>query len=139
MEAHYAGAVPIELLKNEQDRIATAIKNIDQQTLASTSHFDNIENNLTIALDLLEHCGDAYKHAPEHIKRQFNQALFAKILIVGDDEAPGGMWLTAEYRAPFDSLITAMHLAPEQRSESDAAEPAETKKGRDLSVPTLSD
>lgn len=53
METHYAGAVPIELLKNEQDRIVTAIKNIDQQALALTSHFDNIECNLTIALDLL--------------------------------------------------------------------------------------
>ena len=112
-EAHYAGAVPLDLLKEKQDRIATAIKNIDQQTLASTSHFDTIEANLRLALDLAEACGTAYTTAPDHIKKLFNQAFFVRILVNPDAS------VRPELAPPFNHLLGPGAVAtPKQTKRS---------------------
>ena len=99
MEAHYAGAIPVDLLKREQDRIAGALLAIITKSNASTAHFDLVEQNLHTALDLAQNCGRAYANAPDHIKKLFNQALFERILVKQDGE------ITTEYAPPFDIIF----------------------------------
>ncbi len=105
LEAHYAGAVPIDLLGREQERITRALQKIASQLAATSLEFEAVERNLQLALDLTVDCGSAYHDAPEHIKRMFNQAFFEKVLVVQDDESIGDIRLEAELREPFDALL----------------------------------
>ena len=98
LEAHYAGAVPIDLLGREQERISRALNKIATQLAATSLEFEAVERNLQLALDLTVDCGAAYRDAPEHIKRMFNQAFFAKVLVIQDDESTGEVRLEAELR-----------------------------------------
>jgi DNA invertase Pin-like site-specific DNA recombinase len=124
MEAHYAGAVPIDLLGREQERISRALNKIVTQLAATSLEFEVVERNLQLALDLTVDCGAAYRDAPEHIKRMFNQAFFAKVLVIQDDESTGEVRLEAELREPFDTLLgsdlkaaeAALHRAHKPRT-----------------------
>ena len=99
LQAHYEGAIPLELLKREQDRIAVGLLGIANKLDASNVHFDVIEHNLQAALDLTVNCALAYKAAPDHIKKQFNQAFFKRILVNADTS------LDPELAPPFDVLL----------------------------------
>ena len=105
LEAHYAGAVPIDLLKREQERISRALQKIGSHLAATSLEFDAVERNLQLALDLTVDCGAAYRDAPEHIKRMFNQAFFEKVLVIQDDESSGDIRLESAFREPFDTLL----------------------------------
>ncbi len=99
MEAHYAGAVPLDLLKREQDRIATGLHDTAKKLGAGTEHHQRIETNLRLALDLAESCGTAYATAPDHIKKLFNQAFFFRILVNPDAS------VRPELAPPFNHLL----------------------------------
>jgi hypothetical protein len=81
MQAHYDGAIPLDLLKSEQDRITSGLRRVADKLGVSTAQFDVVARNLKAALDLTVDCASAYKTAPDHIKRQFNQAFFKRILV----------------------------------------------------------
>jgi site-specific DNA recombinase len=85
MEAHYAGAIPVDLLGQEQDRISKALASIKTELDATNEKWEVIERNLGLALDLATDSHAAYLSAPEHIRRLFNQAFFEKILILPDE------------------------------------------------------
>jgi DNA invertase Pin-like site-specific DNA recombinase len=133
MEAHYAGAVPIDLLGQEQERIAKALKKISSQLASTSLEFDAVERNLQLALDLTVDCGAAYRDAPDDIKRMFNQAFFEKVLIIQDDASTGDIRLEADFREPFDTLLgnelktaEAALLKPHTATKSDV----KARKGR---------
>ncbi len=129
LEAHYAGAVPIDLLGREQERISRALNKIATQLAATSLEFEAVERNLQLALDLTVDCGAAYRDAPEHIKRMFNQAFFAKVLVIQDDESTGEVRLEAELREPFDTLLGSDLKAAEAALER-AHQPRKAVKGR---------
>jgi hypothetical protein len=81
MQAHYADAIPLEVLKREQERIAASLLQIASKLEASSHKFDEVARNLQAALDLTVDCALAYRSAPDHLKRQFNQAFFRRILV----------------------------------------------------------
>ncbi len=131
MEAHYAGAISVDLLGKEQDRITTALAQIEHKLTATSAHFDVVEKNLQAALDLTEHCGNAYKTAPDHIKKLFNQALFERILVTCDDNSPGGISIRTELREPFNTLLSSeMREAERAWRLNINASPADDRKGR---------
>jgi hypothetical protein len=118
MEAHYAGAIPVDLLGQEQDRISKGLASIKTELDATNEKWEVIERNLGRALDLATDCHAAYTTAPEHIRRLFNQAFFEKILILPDDNDRVGVRLEAELAEPFDTLLTKA-----KRSAGDASGP----------------
>ncbi len=125
MQAHYEGAVPLDLLKSEQDRIAVGLRNIADKLTANNAHFDVLASNLKLALDLTVDCAFAYSTAPDHIKKQFNRAFFKRILVNADSS------LTPELTPPFDTLLDpSIHFACRQ-NQAEAAQ--ETKKPTPLS------
>ena len=105
MEAHYAGAIPVDLLGREQERISRSLREIEARTAATLTEFETIEENLARALDLAGDCGAAYEEAPDHIKRMFNQAFFEKVFVVQIDESLAGVEIDAKLREPFDLLL----------------------------------
>ncbi len=130
MQAHYGGAIPLDVLKAEQDRIASAMGRIASRIEASTSHFDIVEGNLRKALDLLEDCATAYSCAPDHIKRMFNQAFFKKILVNPD------LGIRAELAPPFDNLLSPeLHATVRSNQQKDHGLEENKEEATQLSSP----
>jgi len=87
LEAHYADALPLSLFKEEQLAIVDAIAAINHQIEVHDARFEVIESQRNRAVGIAENCGEAYRAAPEYIKRIFNQALFERIYVMGGDGA----------------------------------------------------
>ncbi len=104
LQAHYAGAIPLDLLKTEQDTIAREIARIDERTLAMEASNEDLRVNLDAAMSLAENCHEAYRRATPHQRRMINQAVFDRIYVHDDAEIDG---LLAE---PFDTLLDAETL-----------------------------
>ena len=81
MHAHYEGAVPLELLKEEQTQLTAELDHIERQLTAYQANITEIHQRLTQALDLLEDCHRLYQAAPPHLKKLLNQVFFERVLV----------------------------------------------------------
>ena len=91
LEAHYAGAIPLDLLKKEQEQLTSGILAIQRELDGYTADAALVEQHLTQALDLLEDCSQLYAVAPDRLKKLLNQVFFERILVnpaVDDDGRP---------------------------------------------------
>jgi DNA invertase Pin-like site-specific DNA recombinase/predicted nucleic acid-binding Zn-ribbon protein len=103
LEAHYADAIPLNLFKEEQGKIADAIAAIDSQLSLHDTKFGEVKRKLDKALAILENCGEMYTSAPEHMKRAFNQALFEKIYICPEDD--GTCAVKPKFAEPYGLIL----------------------------------
>ncbi len=99
LQAHYAGAVPLDLLKTEQDRISRELTDIKSRLAATNVEFDKIETCLNKALDYAVNCGNAYLRAGPQERRLLNQAFFTRIEFCEDD-------VQVELAEPFKALLS---------------------------------
>ncbi|MCE1178970.1 MAG: recombinase family protein [Micrococcales bacterium] len=104
LQAHYAGAIPLDLLKREQDRITASLETIEHRITAHHGHYAAARENLDDSLKLLSNAADIYEHADDANRRLINQALFKAIYIDEDNDVRVG------YRNPYDGLsIPGLH------------------------------
>ena len=96
MKAHYAGAVPIDILKEEQDRIKGELATAGALMTNSEIHWESLEDNLDRALSLASRVGSTYELANDQVRRQLNQAIFEQVHIEVD-----GSVLYARMNQPF--------------------------------------
>jgi len=101
LQAHYAGAIPLDLLKKEQDRITASLETIEHRISAHHGHYAAARENLDDSLKLLSNAADIYEHADDANRRLINQALFKAIYIDEDNDVRVG------YRNPYDGLSLA--------------------------------
>jgi len=117
LDAHYADAVPLSLLKTEQTRISKEIANAQERLSLVEGNYSSAERNLDRALSLVQDCEAAYRNASDKVRRQFNQAFFKRLLIDSDYNVDG------ELAAPFDVLLSdELHHAAAQRASDDLRE-----------------
>ena len=91
LKAHYEGAIPLDLLKKEQDQLTSGILAIQRELDGYTADAALVEQHLTQALDLLEDCQRLYLAAPDRLKKLLNQVFFERILVnpaVDEDGRP---------------------------------------------------
>ena len=81
LHAHYEGAVPLDLLKEEQAKLSTELDQIERQLAAYQADAAEVRQHLTQALDLLEDCYRLYQAAPNHLKKLLNQVFFQRVLV----------------------------------------------------------
>ena len=81
LHAHYEGAIPLDLLKEEQAKLSTELNQIERQLTAYQADITEIHQRLTQALDLLEDCHRLYTAAPAHLKKLLNQVFFDRVLV----------------------------------------------------------
>ena len=81
LHAHYEGAVPLDLLKEEQAELSTELNQIERQLAAYQADAAEVRQRLTQALDLLEDCHRLYSAAPAHLKKLLNQVFFQRVLV----------------------------------------------------------
>jgi hypothetical protein len=99
LDAHYADAIPLDLLKSEQDRLTTEIANAEGRLTEIEGDFNAAETNLQRALTRAGDCEATYREAEGNLRRQFNLAFFRRLLI-GDDYT-----VTGELAEPFDVIL----------------------------------
>ena len=85
LRAHLAGAVPLELLKPEQDRIAIELEQARQTIDALSQEFGEIEDILTMAVSIMECASAAYRASGPSGRRRLNQAVFDRIEVSIDE------------------------------------------------------
>ncbi|WP_170205955.1 recombinase family protein [Klugiella xanthotipulae] len=109
LEAHYNDAIPIDMLREEQKRLDTELNTV-------TRHLDNLKTDveetqrlIDMALELAEQSAEAYRSAPEQIRRLFNQIFFEKIEVYMDqfDEHQ----VRAVLAPPFKEIYSSARIA----------------------------
>lgn len=104
LEAHYADAIPLELLKIEQERIARELDYIENRLGAMELKFERIEGNLKAALSFVGNLGMAYETAPSKVRRRINQAMFVQVFVSDDGD------VAAQLKPPFELVMHATGL-----------------------------
>lgn len=130
LQAHYAGAIPLDLLKREQDRITASLETIDFRVRAHDGEYADARANLDDSLLLLVNIADIYANADDANRRLCNQALFKAIYVDEDNDIHVG------YRTPYDGLSNpdlqadALTWADQARAHAEAtgAESTGTRK-----------
>ena len=107
LNAHYAGAIPLDLLKSEQERITGQLTRTTDQLASLDANFEEARAVLADTLDLTRDCHTAYLKADNSTRRLFNQAFFAKIYIDEDDETRE-QTVRVDYNEPFDHLLSRL-------------------------------
>ncbi|GAA1491016.1 recombinase family protein [Brachybacterium sacelli] len=99
LQAHYAGAVPLDLLKTEQDRIARQVAFLDSRIEASEIEYDQARAHLDDCLALAGNAHAIYMSIDYSLRRIANQAFFERLTVTDDDA------IVAEPGVPFDTLF----------------------------------
>ena len=68
IQAHYAGVIPLDLLRSEQERICREMEQIEAKIEATEGDFDAIAANLDRALDLAANVEHVYLQASETVR-----------------------------------------------------------------------
>jgi hypothetical protein len=99
LQAHYADAIPLSLLKREQDRILGELDQVNRRINAHHGEYSDARAHLDDALNLLENYADIYSRCDDANRRLCNQAFFTKVYIDEDDQ------LRVENNRPFEMLL----------------------------------
>ncbi len=110
--------MPLELLKEEQDRITRELVNAGAVLANTDVRWETVETNLKIALGLISQLGQAYRVASATERRWFNQAIFERVDIdLG--EHVGKVTLAEPFRTLLDQdLLGRLNAELENRRPS---------------------
>ena len=112
LDAYYGGAVPMDLLRSEQGRIASEMQGANKRIAETRRLFDDIELTVRRAIDWATNLSGAYASADRKLRRQLNQAVFRRLLVWEDGvaayEYTDGMELL------FETLTTVRPIPPQR-------------------------
>ena len=144
LQAHYGGAVPLELLKEEQERLGRELAGIQRQLDAYQADAKLVRAHVEQALDLLEDCYRLYMAAPDHLRKQLNQVFFERVLVnpLVDDEGrvilPGeGTSDGANAGGPADKDAAGEETGGEDSAGEEGTGDASVGGAADADTPTL--
>src|SRR5690625_4295579 len=89
LQAHYAGAIPLDLLKTEQDRITRRLDYLTARIEAADIEYEQAMAHLDDCLALAGDCHALYMSIDNSLRRIANQAFFNKLYITPDDTIDG--------------------------------------------------
>lgn len=122
LQAHYAGAIPQDLLATEMKRLTRELTEAGAEITAASRSTGEVAATLDAALKAASSCQAGYLSAPDPIRRQINQGFFEK-LFIGEDGSVERAELTEPFRGLLDSEQTVVR--------ENAAEANSTVTGRD--------
>ncbi len=101
LDGYYAGAIPLDLLKTEQDRIGRGLAQGEERLGRLTGQFDHIEEVITRAMAWVDSLHEAYQAASDQVRRLLNQALYTQVFVNADGvvrviHTDGFGWLLGE-------------------------------------------
>lgn len=98
LEAHYADAIPLELMREEQTRISREMQATDSRLAAADVSIEAVEATIRRCVAFMGSCHKTYVAAPEPIRRLMNQAVFERL------EVDDGVITEESLTEPFQSL-----------------------------------
>lgn len=98
LQAHYADAVPIELMKQEMERIGASITETEELIAVNAARTDGSRDALARGLALAEFIPAQYHQASALNRRRLNQGIFRQIFIGLDGQVE---WV--EMTDPFEA------------------------------------
>lgn len=141
------GAVPLDLLKQEQTRISGRLTVISRRLDGADTEHARVQAKLQTCIAYLQNCHAAYLNAPPTVRRQLNQAFFDKIYVDEDGTVrfgvaePFAILLDPEVRS---AALTAGSLASPAtdlrklpRTGDSARNPSGHRFGRGLNKTTM--
>jgi site-specific DNA recombinase len=99
----FANAIPLELLKAEQDRIRVAEQAAKAELDNAEGDLESWQEVLRTAIRLAAHCHTAYMKARPSVRRRFNDAVLKAVYI--KDRRIG--------RAEFSEVFAPLFFSPE--------------------------
>jgi len=81
LQAFYATAIPLELLKTEQDRLTAEDRAAKQELDAAEADLGGWQDVLQTAITLAGNCHAAYLKARPSVRRRFNQAVLEAVYV----------------------------------------------------------
>lgn len=100
LQAHYAGAVPVDMLKSEMHRFMREIASAEQELAAAQASVADLEGQLARALTVAGSCARHYASATPAVRRLMNQGFFTRLYIDSD-----GSVGRADFTEPFAHLL----------------------------------
>ncbi len=96
LQAHYSDAITLDMLREEQARIAIERARAQQALDLHTSSAELMERQLSYWATFITHADRHYRAADDIVRRQLNQSVFEKIWL--DEDEVVGSDLTPVYR-----------------------------------------
>lgn len=128
VQAHHADAIPLDLLKSEQERIRTTLDAIEHRLENLATSYEDAREGLDQLADILTDLGDVYTRCEPAERRILNRALFDKIIL--DDEETVRYQPDQAVQAALDCVIPGH--AP--IAEAEASDPEDTSNPARLSA-----
>ena len=131
LHAHYEGAVPLDLLKEEQAQLTAELERIERQLDAYRADMTATRHVMETVLDLMQDCSRLYSAAPAHLKKQLNQVFFERVLV--------------NPRVDDDGAVIVPDTSPSQSDSSNAADDVSQvsdqaeRQHTDVASPCMSD
>jgi hypothetical protein len=100
LDAYYAGAIDLAVLRAEQQRIGGELRTAEQRLASVDATLEQWREVLETAMRFAADCGQAYRRASRKTRRLFNQAVFERI------EVCDRKLTSISYQAPFDLLFS---------------------------------
>ncbi|GAV97379.1 hypothetical protein CS176_1609 [Corynebacterium glutamicum] len=116
LQAHYAGAVPLDLLKSEQDRIGRRLAFLEAQIEAGDMEYELASAHLDDCLALARDCHKLYMSIDDSLRRIANQTFFDKLYLSEEGTVIG------EPGEPFNAFFDPGVQTIAARHEGRAAE-----------------
>lgn len=88
LAAHRAGAVSLEVLKDEKDRIESERADARRVIASASIRYSELTDTINSALDLAPNWHTTYKNAPSRVRRLLNQAFFERVNFDEDEATP---------------------------------------------------
>lgn len=105
LEAHYNDAIPMDMLRTEQQRLDAELTTTTRALAALDVDLEASERHITMAVALAQNAASAYRRAPDHVRRMLNQILFERIEVSMDPDDQHA--LRAVQAPPFADLYVA--------------------------------
>jgi len=124
LQAYYDDAVPADLLREEQDRIASEQATAQRIVDSCTAEFTKMNANLDRCMDKLTNLHVSYRIGDDDERRRLNQGFFEKLFVV--DQGISGSDLVEPYTQILDDdlegrIKTEQQLSAEELFKVDDA------------------
>jgi hypothetical protein len=100
MEAYYANAIDVQMLRHEQERIGAELRAIESRQAVLDASLDDWQEVMDLALKFSTRCATAYRRGGDRTRRLFNTAILDEVHVrdghVGE----------VAYKEPFDLLFS---------------------------------
>ena len=100
MEAYYASAIDVVMLRREQQRIGTELRAIESRQGVLDATLEDWQEIMETALRFATTCGRGYQRAGDRTRKLYNAAVLRRVLV------RDGHVTEPEYQEPFDVLFS---------------------------------